>query len=81
LGPVRRTFQEIGMRTLLVVIAVIFVAGCASTARSDLAKVYDRKSNTTTYAAKPSESEFVGMSASARGSTKAQPGWYRYGHP
>lgn len=69
------------MRSFLSVIAAVFLASCASTPRIDTAKVVDNKYNTIRYASKQQESEFVGTSANASGSTKAKPSWYKYGHP
>lgn len=69
------------MRTVLLFLAAAFLAGCASTPVSNLAKVYDRKSNTTTYVVQKAEGDFVGTSANAVKAEKAKPSWYRYGHP
>ena len=65
------------MRAFLVAIVVLFLAGCAS-APANTTAVYDRKSNTYSFVPKSSQSEFVGTSATP---AKAQPSWYRFGHP
>jgi outer membrane PBP1 activator LpoA protein len=69
------------MRALPTIVAAVFLAGCASAPSIDTAKVVDHKYNTIRYASKQQESEFVGTSANASGSTKRQPSWYKYGHP
>ena len=66
------------MRTFLLPLMALFVAGCATTSPTDVTKVYDQKTNTYRYAAKPSQDEFVGTSA---GPQKPVPTWYRFGHP
>ena len=69
------------MRVLLAALGAVFLASCASTPRTDTVKVYDHKYNTIRYAPKQTESDFVGTSANASGSTSAKPSWYRFGHP
>jgi type IV pilus biogenesis protein CpaD/CtpE len=73
--------QETIMRTVLLIVATAFLAGCASTPVSNLTKIYDRKYNTTTYVTKKAEGDFVGTSANAVSPERAKPSWYRYGHP
>lgn len=68
------------MRAVSIAITAFLLASCATTTpRSDVTKVYDHKYNTTHYVANQSQSEFVGTSASAP--NKAQPSWYKFGHP
>jgi hypothetical protein len=65
------------MRTFLVMLVALLVAGCA-TAPANVTAVFDHKYNTYSFVQKSSPSEFVGTSAQPE---KAKPGWYRYGHP
>ena len=68
------------MRTILIAIAALLLASCATTtSRTEVSKVYDHKYNTVHYVAKQPQSEFVGTSANA--SSTAQPSWYKFGHP
>jgi starvation-inducible outer membrane lipoprotein len=69
------------MRALLATAAAILLAGCASTPRIDMTKQFNHRDNTFSYVSKAPESEFVGTSAGAKRSTKAQPNWYKFGHP
>lgn len=69
------------MRALPAIIAAVFLAGCASTPPIDRTKVVDHKYNTIRYASKQQQSEFVGTSANASGSTSGRPSWYAFGHP
>lgn len=67
------------MRVLLAAIAVLLLAGCASTTTGPTARVYDRKYNQTYSVSVQPESEFVGTGAKSGESTK--PSWYLHGHP
>lgn len=66
------------MRTLFVIVVAVLVGGCASTP-ANLAKVYDHKYNTTAYASKEAQSDFVGTSAPKADASK--PAWYWRLHP
>ena len=82
-GEVRRfrlnTDQEIIMRTVYFVIVAALLTGCATTPATNMTKVYDHKYNPYSYVAKPSQSEFVGTSATEP--AKATPSWHKFGHP
>lgn len=69
------------MRGLLIAIAAIFVAGCATAPTGDKIAVYDHKNNVTRYAYRSSDSEFVGTSAKTPSAQQAKPSWYSFGHP
>ena len=72
------------MRALLIAIAAVFVAGCATAPAGEKVEkiaVYDHKNNYTRYAYRSTDSDFVGTSAKAPSEQKAQPSWYRFGHP
>ncbi|HEX9277865.1 MAG TPA: hypothetical protein VGA51_15890 [Casimicrobiaceae bacterium] len=66
------------MRAILLAVAALFLAGCAS-APANTTAVYDHKYNTYSFAKNSSQSEFVGTSAAA--DVKARPSWYKFGHP
>ena len=51
------------MRTLLMALAAIFVAGCATAPAGEKIAVYDHKNNVTRYAYRSTESDFVGTSS------------------
>ncbi len=51
------------MRTLILAVVAIALAGCASVPAGNTKLVYDHKANTYSVAAAPSQSEFVGTSA------------------
>lgn len=57
--------MEIIMKKFLILVALVFVAGCATTQSGDSARVYDRKANTWSYMTKGSANPgaFVGTSA------------------
>ena len=67
------------MRSIIIAIATIFLASCAS-APATPTTVYDNKTNLPRAVAKAPSSEFVGTSASAKQSA-AKPTWYAFGHP
>lgn len=67
------------MRVTFFVIVATVLAGCASAPATNMTRVIDHKTNTVSYAAKQSNSEFVGTSASE--SAKTNPSWYKFGHP
>ena len=69
------------MRTALIAIAAIFVAGCATAPAGEGIAVYDHKNNVTRYAYQAPQSEFVGTSAKAPSMQQAKPSWYAFGHP
>ena len=70
------------MRALLIAVATIFVAGCATTPPTgQRVAVYDHKNSVTRYAYKSADSEFVGTSAKTPSAQKTQPSWYAFGHP
>ncbi len=66
------------MRALLMAIAAIFVAGCATTppAGQKIA-VYDHRNNVTHYVYRSTDSDFVSTSAKAQDAQKVKPSWYR----
>ena len=67
------------MRALLIAVATIFVAGCATTAPiGQKVAVYDHKTNETHYVYRSTDSDFVGTSAKT---PSAKPSTYRVGHP
>ncbi|HEX9274804.1 MAG TPA: hypothetical protein VGA51_00185 [Casimicrobiaceae bacterium] len=68
------------MRTLVAVLVVIFVGGCATVPAGERIAVYDHKNNTTRYAYRSADSEFVGTSDKA-GVLKTKPSRYQFGHP
>ncbi len=68
------------MRTLILAVVAIALAGCASVPAGNTKLVYDHKANTYSVAAAPSQSEFVGTSA-ASAPAKARPSWNKFGHP
>jgi PBP1b-binding outer membrane lipoprotein LpoB len=57
------------MRTFLIAVAALFIAGCA-TAPANTVAVYDHKANTYSFVTKSSGNEFVGTSAA-----KTAPSW------
>jgi len=68
------------MRALLTAVAIILVAGCATTPPTgQRVAVYDHKTNETHYVYRSTDSDFVGTSAKTPGPTK--PSTYRVGHP
>ena len=69
------------MRAFLTVIAVLFVAGCATAPAGERIAVYDHKTNTTRYAYTSAQGEFVGTSAKSQNLATAKPSWYAFGHP
>jgi hypothetical protein len=60
--------MEIIMKKFLILVALVFVAGCATTQSGEYAKVYDRKANTWSYMTKGSDNPgaFVGTSATQK---------------
>ncbi|HET7098416.1 MAG TPA: hypothetical protein VFJ68_13585 [Casimicrobiaceae bacterium] len=72
------------MRAFSLAIAAIFVAGCATAPVGEKVAVYDHKNNTTRYAYRSADSDFVGTSTTTNApKTQArQPSWYiGGGHP
>ena len=76
------------MRALLITIVAVFIAGCATAATTSTAAptdkkvaVTDQKYGGTRYAARSTESDFVGTSAKAQTTKKKQPSWIVFGHP
>ena len=67
------------MRAIFFVIVAALLAGCATTPATNMTQVYDHRNNTVRYVAKHADSEFVGTSAST--AAKAEPSWYKFGHP
>ena len=63
------------MRLAIIVALAALVAGCATTV-TNLAPVYDHRTNTTSY--KPADGDFVGTSGAV---AKPVPHWYPFGHP
>lgn len=57
--------MEIIMKKFLILVALVLVAGCATTRNGEYVKVYDRKANTWSYMAKGTDNPgaFVGTSA------------------
>ena len=76
-----RNIKEIFMRALLIAIAAVFVAGCATAPAGEKIAVYDHKNNTTHYAYRSADSDFVGTSAKAPSAQNTKPSWYSFGHP
>jgi hypothetical protein len=72
------------MRAVPLAIVAVFVVGCATVPASQPSQkiaVYDHRNMVTKYVDRPAESDFVGTSAKVQSATKAQPSWYRFGHP
>ena len=72
------------MRALPFAVLAIFVAGCATVPTSQPSQkiaVYDHRNMVAKYVDRPPESEFVGTSAKVQSAPKAEPSWYRFGHP
>ena len=68
------------MRALLIAVASIFVAGCATTPPTgQRVAVYDHKTNEIHYVYRSTDSDFVGTSAKTPSATN--PSTYRVGHP
>ena len=67
------------MRAMLLAVLVVSVlAGCASAPVNSASTTYDRK---YTMVAQPKPApDFVGTSATVK-ANKAQPSWYKFGHP
>src|SRR5260221_228236 len=76
-----RSIKEMIMRALLMAIATIFVAGCATAPAGEKIAVYDHKNSVTRYANRSAESDFVGTSAKKPSAQPAKPSWYSFGHP
>lgn len=70
------------MRTVLLSIIAVALAGCASVPASNTAtnKVYDQKYGTVRYVATAPAPDFVGTSAKPS-TAKAKPAWSAFGHP
>lgn len=68
------------MRSIIITIAAIFLASCASSPATPTA-VYDNKTNLPRTVAKAPTNEFVGTSASTNRLADSKPSWYAYGHP
>jgi hypothetical protein len=76
-----QNIEESIMRALLIAVAAIFVAGCATTPPTgQRVAVYDHKTNETHYVYRSTDSDFVGTSAKTD-AQKAKPSWYKVGHP
>jgi hypothetical protein len=69
------------MRAVLIAIATVFVAGCATAPMGEKIAVYDHKNNVTRYAYRSADSDFVGTSAKTPNAQQAKPSWYAFGHP
>ena len=70
------------MRALLIAVATIFVAGCATAPPvGQRVAVYDHKTNETHYVYRSTDSDFVGASAKTPSAQQTTPSWYRVGHP
>ena len=69
------------MRALPIAIAAVFVAGCATAPAGERIAIYDHKNNTTRYAYRSADSDFVGTSAKTPSVQDRKPSWYRFGHP
>ena len=69
------------MRALLIAIAAVFVAGCATAPAGEKIAVYDHKNNYTRYAYRSADSDFVGTSAKTPSAQNTKPSWYSFGHP
>jgi len=69
------------MRAVLIAVAAVFVAGCATTPAGEKIAVYDHKNNVTRYAYRSADSDFVGTSAKTPSAQKTTPSWYAFGHP
>ena len=69
------------MRALLIAIAAVFVAGCATAPAGERIAVYDHKNNYTRYAYRSVDSDFVGTSAKTPSAQNTKPSWYSWGHP
>jgi len=77
-----RNIKETAMRALLIAVATIFVAGCATAPPvGQRVAVYDHKTNETHYVYRSADSDFVGTSAKTPGEQKTKPSSYRVGHP
>ena len=69
------------MRALLIAVATIFVAGCATAPPvGQRIAVYDHKTNETHYVYRSADSDFVGASAKTPSAPWAKPGGYPFGH-
>lgn len=66
------------MRKLIIVLPALLVVGCAATGGQQYAKVHDRKNNTYSYVAVPTERAFVGTAATQ---DSRRPSWWMHGHP
>ena len=69
------------MRALLIAVATIFVAGCATApASGQKVAIYDHKYNQYHFVNQSTDSDFVGASAKTPSVQKAKPGGYPFGH-
>ena len=69
------------MRALLIAVATIFVAGCATAPPvGQRVAVYDHKTNETHYVYRSADSDFVGASATTPSKRWAKPGGWPFGH-
>ena len=70
------------MRALLIALATMFVAGCATAPPvGQRVAVYDHKTNETHYVYRSTDSDFVGASAKTPSAQQTKPSWYSFGHP
>jgi hypothetical protein len=67
------------MRIVFLAIVATILAGCATTSTTNMTQIRDNKYNTVRYVPKQADTEFVGTSASE--TAKANPSWYKFGHP
>jgi len=69
------------MRALLIAVAAVFVAGCATAPPvGQRVAVYDHKTNQIHYVDRSTDSDFVGASEKTPSARWAKPGGYPFGH-